>query len=452
MEMKSITLMIAGILLLSLAVVTAHNDENPGKGNAYGKYHDEVEGEYRGLEKAQKRAWVQEKMSMEIEKARKIIERILALADKLEGKGMDATELKANLAATDELLAEAEVESKEDLKEAVRAMKEAIKEFRKGIKEDVKALTYEQRLQVHEQQEGEEGDENETEDDEEPTVIEGTGKLFVRVTGQAEVEGSGLFTITSNNGDLRVEGGNVTTEGEGDSLTLGNDFIKYKKYSTVTVDGEEIEFKVSGRLSEITAEGSGKVELAGQGIYQFDDGDEIDFRGKTIIYWNIAAPSVTPEPNATATPSPNVTTSPTPSVNATPSPNATASPSPNVTISPTPSVNATASPTPEASPSPSINATTSPTPSPTATPTPSVNATISPSPTVEPDSCTDSDGGMQFYTFGTVSGYLNGAEYSIDDECDGAILVEQGCTGNLAMNYSMNCSSGCSSGACLNST
>ena len=48
-----------------------------------------------------------------------------------------------------------------------------------------------------------------------------------------------------------------------------------------------------------------------------------------------------------------------------------------------------------------------------------------------PDSCSDSDGGKNYYRWGTASGYARGTRYGASDSCKSAtILLEQWCDGN----------------------
>jgi hypothetical protein len=69
-------------------------------------------------------------------------------------------------------------------------------------------------------------------------------------------------------------------------------------------------------------------------------------------------------------------------------------------------------------------------------------------------SCTDSDGGEDYYTKGTVSGYINGVKYSYSDSCsqpgDTNPLNEYVCTSDgFYTPLSYDCPNGCSDGACV---
>lgn len=71
-----------------------------------------------------------------------------------------------------------------------------------------------------------------------------------------------------------------------------------------------------------------------------------------------------------------------------------------------------------------------------------------------PDSCSDTDGGWYTETFGTVSGYLNEQQYSIDEYCvDSTTVQEYYCNGDYALGFPVSCignfTSSCSSGACV---
>jgi hypothetical protein len=68
--------------------------------------------------------------------------------------------------------------------------------------------------------------------------------------------------------------------------------------------------------------------------------------------------------------------------------------------------------------------------------------------------CTDSDGGEDYYTKGTVSGYINGVKYSYSDSCsqpgDTNPLNEYVCTSDgFYTSLSYDCPNGCSDGACV---
>lgn len=70
-----------------------------------------------------------------------------------------------------------------------------------------------------------------------------------------------------------------------------------------------------------------------------------------------------------------------------------------------------------------------------------------------PDSCSDTDGGYNQNTQGTVSGYLNNAFYSNTDFCLNSTAVnEYTCSGTHAFNFGITCvttnTNICSNGAC----
>ncbi|MFH1182354.1 MAG: hypothetical protein V1702_05320, partial [Candidatus Woesearchaeota archaeon] len=74
--------------------------------------------------------------------------------------------------------------------------------------------------------------------------------------------------------------------------------------------------------------------------------------------------------------------------------------------------------------------------------------------TQQDDSCTDSDGGYNWFVPGTVSGYYYSYPYSYDDFCadDGVTVGEYVCMGTRADLYNVSCNvlnaTGCSNGAC----
>ncbi len=71
----------------------------------------------------------------------------------------------------------------------------------------------------------------------------------------------------------------------------------------------------------------------------------------------------------------------------------------------------------------------------------------------EPDSCSDTDGGIDYPTYGTVSGYYSSNPYSYDDLCNGTILTEFYCSGDQYDLTSYDCTSGaynaCVDGECV---
>lgn len=70
--------------------------------------------------------------------------------------------------------------------------------------------------------------------------------------------------------------------------------------------------------------------------------------------------------------------------------------------------------------------------------------------------CTDSDGGENYYTSGTVTFDIEGDDKSSEvylDECDGDTLLERKCdSDNSPSTFSKVCSEGCSNGACIEDT
>ncbi|MFH1442748.1 MAG: hypothetical protein ABIG96_01825 [Candidatus Micrarchaeota archaeon] len=348
-----------------------NDDSKNGKGNSgpapkYNKIDKELDKQYKALNKEQKRLWIRDRLGKEIGRAQGLVTRVERLSLLMKERGFDTAQLDADIAAIGEKLNLANTKTGSGMKEGIQLLREALKDFQNLIKSDLRDLAKRQRERIREHMNYTDG--NGTGDGDYWKIVEGTGTLTASLTGQAELEGSGTVVINSRNGDLRIMGGNVTVEGNGTRIYLGDGYIKYKDYATVTVTGNSFGLKVTGNDILFNAEGKGKAELAGRGTYRFGNASDVAYTGKTIIYWNIPIQTVTPSPspNATASPSPNATVSPTPSINATVSP----SPSPNATISPTPTI----------TPSPSINATVSPSPS----PTPSVNATASPSPEASP--------------------------------------------------------------------
>ncbi|MBN1156668.1 hypothetical protein JXA85_03570 [Candidatus Woesearchaeota archaeon] len=69
------------------------------------------------------------------------------------------------------------------------------------------------------------------------------------------------------------------------------------------------------------------------------------------------------------------------------------------------------------------------------------------------DSCSDTDGGFNLLVSGTVSGYHDGEQYSIDEFCvDSVTVMEYWCLYDDYLNYSYSCtgnSTGCVAGACV---
>ncbi len=91
-----------------------------------------------------------------------------------------------------------------------------------------------------------------------------------------------------------------------------------------------------------------------------------------------------------------------------------------------------------------------PVPSPSPSPSPSVLP--SPSPTPQPNSCNDTDGGLNYFVRGNVSGYFNDNPYNYMDYCaSNAMLREYYCNGTISNSINYTCSYGCANGACLKS-
>jgi hypothetical protein len=69
-----------------------------------------------------------------------------------------------------------------------------------------------------------------------------------------------------------------------------------------------------------------------------------------------------------------------------------------------------------------------------------------------PDSCSDTDGGLIEWIFGTVSGFFSGSPYSNADFCvDNTTLIEYSCLGNYVYSWNISCTgnyTGCDSGEC----
>lgn len=63
--------------------------------------------------------------------------------------------------------------------------------------------------------------------------------------------------------------------------------------------------------------------------------------------------------------------------------------------------------------------------------------------------CFDSDGGLNYYVSGNVSGFGEGGYYFRQDYCGGTILMERYCNGNLSADRSYSCTYGCEGGRCL---
>ena len=357
------------------------------------KINKEIEKDYKFLGKIEKKLWIKNRLQQEINKMNGLVSRLEALSLKLKEKGFDTAAFDLDIASIKAKLIQASAMDENQIKEGLKLLKDALKIFKEEIKTDLRDIIREQEIQKK-------------------AIVKGNGTIGANVTGQVEFEGSGTLVIISQNGDLRIKGGNVSVEGNGTKLSVDDGFIKYRNFAKITITGSNFKFKASGRGVEFTGSGSGKFEMEGNGNYHFGSLPQVNFNGKTYIYWNIPIPTITPSviptPTVNATPTPNATATPT--VNAIPTPNATITPTPTVnatptpsvnsTATPTPSVNATVSPTPTISPIPSVNATISPTPTvnatatptispspsisptPTISPTPSVNATISPTPTV----------------------------------------------------------------------
>ena len=71
----------------------------------------------------------------------------------------------------------------------------------------------------------------------------------------------------------------------------------------------------------------------------------------------------------------------------------------------------------------------------------------------EPDSCSDTDGGIDIFIQGIVSGYQNGDPYSDTDYCiDNTTLKEYFCSGTMPLDTDYPCSvnaTHCYNGACV---
>ncbi len=66
------------------------------------------------------------------------------------------------------------------------------------------------------------------------------------------------------------------------------------------------------------------------------------------------------------------------------------------------------------------------------------------------NSCSDTDGGLNFGVQGTVSGYLNGNSYSYTDFCaDPGAVYEYYCSGTKSLSVIGNCTANCTNGACV---
>jgi hypothetical protein len=66
--------------------------------------------------------------------------------------------------------------------------------------------------------------------------------------------------------------------------------------------------------------------------------------------------------------------------------------------------------------------------------------------------CTDSDGGLNLASFGTVSfRFANGTGGNQSDSCNGNLLNEQSCSNLTPVSTTFNCLFSCSNGACLQS-
>ncbi|HDP73376.1 MAG TPA: hypothetical protein ENN46_00240, partial [Candidatus Woesearchaeota archaeon] len=62
--------------------------------------------------------------------------------------------------------------------------------------------------------------------------------------------------------------------------------------------------------------------------------------------------------------------------------------------------------------------------------------------------CVASDGGINYYTKGTVSGSVDGKPVTFTDYCKGDFLVEFYCQYNTIRNVTKFCQTGCSDGEC----
>lgn len=62
--------------------------------------------------------------------------------------------------------------------------------------------------------------------------------------------------------------------------------------------------------------------------------------------------------------------------------------------------------------------------------------------------CSDTDGGVNYRSVGTVSGDFNGRWYSHTDTCDGSVLYENSCNNGEAVQQSYMCPDGCWEGRC----
>lgn len=80
---------------------------------------------------------------------------------------------------------------------------------------------------------------------------------------------------------------------------------------------------------------------------------------------------------------------------------------------------------------------------------PSPSPSVAPTPSVNPNSCTDSDGGLNYGVTGTVSGFWNGNPFSYTDFCSLKVLSEWWCPGGAPGFSNYTCPYDCLDGRCI---
>lgn len=97
-------------------------------------------------------------------------------------------------------------------------------------------------------------------------AISGTGKLVANGTGRALIEGNVTVTLSGNSTLIVSSNAIVTTDGTKE--VLGNGNIKYQKFSSATISGDNIRIEITGNDISLTAEGTGSAILKGNGTYR----------------------------------------------------------------------------------------------------------------------------------------------------------------------------------------
>ena len=65
------------------------------------------------------------------------------------------------------------------------------------------------------------------------------------------------------------------------------------------------------------------------------------------------------------------------------------------------------------------------------------------------DSCRDTDNGIDKENRGTVSGFIDGEKYEMQDKCIAGLLIEYYCENSKPLNQNFRCEDKCLNGACV---